>query len=434
MKKISILLVILTLLCSAVLLNACENDVAVVVKVNFPAETVGYTLEGEAETKTGEPYEFSIAINEGYQAGENFAVKVNGEKATVANGKVTVVEVKNDLTITVEGVEQIMYNVTLATGAGFALTGETSVAWGADYTFNFAISEGYQAGENFAVKVNGEAVELTDGAYTATAVKGDMTVTVEGVEQIMYNVTLATGEGFALTGESAVAWGANYTFNFAFAEGYEAGEGFAVKVNGEAVELTDGAYTVTAVKGDIAVTVENVVIETLQATLETGEGYTLTGAESVVYGNDYTFNFAISEGYKAGENFAVKVNGEAVELTDGAYTVTAVKNDIDVTVEGIERIVYTVSLATGEGFTLTGAESVNHGDSYEITLVIAEGYEEGDDFMVMVNGKEVEVVNGKIIIEKVTENMVVTVEGIVLSEETILGDDEIENEDQWWKN
>ena len=77
MKKISILLVILTLLCSAVLLNACENDVAVVVKVNFPAETVGYTLEGEAETKTGEPYEFSIAINEGYQAGENFAVKVN---------------------------------------------------------------------------------------------------------------------------------------------------------------------------------------------------------------------------------------------------------------------------------------------------------------------------------------------------------------------
>lgn len=77
------------------------------------------------------------------------------------------------------------YTVTLPTGEGFAVhhEGSTAVEYGKTFTFTVSVEKGYFAGENFAVKADGESLTPNaNGSYTVT-VSGNVTITVEGIEQ-----------------------------------------------------------------------------------------------------------------------------------------------------------------------------------------------------------------------------------------------------------
>lgn len=66
------------------------------------------------------------------------------------------------------------------------------------------------------------------------------------------------------------------------------------------------------------------------------EGYEITAdASRVDYGRDVTLTYKLKEGYTETESFAVKVNQTPVTLTNGRYTISNVKEDITVTVEGV---------------------------------------------------------------------------------------------------
>ncbi len=55
-------------------------------------------------------------------------------------------------------------------------------------------------------------------------------------------------------------------------------------------------------------------------------------------GGSFTFRFALSSGYQKTAGFAVKVNGVKVELTaDGAYTISDIRENQTVTVEGVAK-------------------------------------------------------------------------------------------------
>ncbi len=54
----------------------------------------------------GEMLMFCVFIDTGYEAGENFAVKVNGKTLTASAGLYTTAEIYDDITITVEGVRK----------------------------------------------------------------------------------------------------------------------------------------------------------------------------------------------------------------------------------------------------------------------------------------------------------------------------------------
>ena len=67
----------------------------------------GYTLTGEASVTSGSDYTFTVAISEGYEKEDTFAVKANGGALTAGeDGSYTVANVTADLTITVEGVKK----------------------------------------------------------------------------------------------------------------------------------------------------------------------------------------------------------------------------------------------------------------------------------------------------------------------------------------
>ena len=92
------------------------------------------------------------------------------------------------MTVTVEAAT---YTVTLSEDKSFTIspcTGyTTSVKEGESFKFYVETSVGYQPGENFAVKANGETLTADSlGNYTVENVTGDVTITVEGMEAIIW--------------------------------------------------------------------------------------------------------------------------------------------------------------------------------------------------------------------------------------------------------
>ena len=322
----------------------------------------GYTLTGEATVEDGKDYSFTVTIADDYEMEDNFVVKANGETLTAGeSGSYTVENVTADLTITVEGVvkkQAASHSVTLTSGGGYTLKGETTVADGADYTFSLKFDNNYGAGNGFAVKANGTALTAgEDGTYTVKNVTTDLTITVEGVARL-YKVSLPHGwsrlftmsacDGYAdPSTDPKIAKGGDYKFKVTPNVGFAVRDNnYDVSFSGAgtvSVEVKDGYAVVTLTdifsNGDVRI---QGVKEIITVTLPNGEGFTAAAAEGtktpVLKGDSYSFTVAANEGYDA-TNMVVKVNGNEVAGTDGSYTVENVSSDLTITVEGVTEAV-----------------------------------------------------------------------------------------------
>ena len=110
--------------------------------------------------------------------------------------------------------------------------------------------------------------------------------------------------------------------------------GYVVNVNGVDLDATtELAYAAQTAVGGYTVKVKAITADAESAysesvnysvyavTLTAGSGYTLTGADSVVGGGNYTFTVTGGEENYDYTNMVVKVNGVAVTAVDGVYTV-----------------------------------------------------------------------------------------------------------------
>ena len=73
---------------------------------------------------------------------------------------------------------------------------------------------------------------------------------------------------------------------------------------------------------------------------------------------------------------------------------------------------YTVTIPTGEGYTITGEKTVKNGEDYTFTVTVTEGYDAAN-MVVKVNDKVVTAVDGIYTVEKVSSDLTITVEGVV---------------------
>ncbi len=331
----------------------------------------------------------------------------------------------------------LTHAVTLTSGEGYTLTGEATVEDGKDYSFTVTIADDYEMEDNFVVKANGETLTAGEsGSYTVENVTADLTITVEGVvkkQAAPHSVTLTSGGGYTLKGETTVADGADYTFSLKFDNYYGAGNGFAVKANGTALTAgEDGTYTVKNVTADLTITVEGVARLykvslphgwSRQFTMSACDGYADPSTDPrIAKGGDYKFKVTPNEGFAVRDNnYEVSFSGAgtvSVEVKDGyaVVTLTDIFSNGDVRIQGVKEII-TVTLPNGEGFTAAAAEGtktpVLKGDSYSFTVTVAEGYKKTDDFAVKANGEALTAgESGSYTVENVTADLTITVEGV----------------------
>ena len=197
-----------------------------------------------------------------------YVVNVNGDdlKAqqtltfdalTAVNTYTVKVKAKNDEAVSDYSapVTYSVFGVTLAEGEGYELHGAATVYGGRDYSFTLTLAGEAYEGSVPVVKANDEVLTEADGKYTVTNVSSALNITVEGVAKRTFAVSIPSGDGYTVTGESEATYGEDYSFTVAKNAGYDQ-SALTVKVNGEAITEENGKYTVKNVKTVLNITVE----------------------------------------------------------------------------------------------------------------------------------------------------------------------------------
>ena len=358
-------------------------------KVNW-TEDASYTVTGEKYAAVDGTYTFTVAAKDGYD-GTNMVVKVNDAEVTAVDGKYTVEKVSSDLTITVSGVKKIIIGLSAlrfgstdsirsakyfdmtpsfdpavkeytllvpdstnavyawaTRGADLSTKASIKATWTSMSTgeaSNTTLISGSSSGKNLSgfniasAESNTLTITVTDDGstdvYTVKTVRIAPSLTKLALDGVKVNETFsATKKTYtAMTTKDSVTVLAT-----------PRGEDYTVTYNGETsnvIPLSTGenkieivvtnkdgytsSYTLTVTKADHTVTIP------------TDESYLVTGKEAVMDGADYTFKVEVDYRYEAGEDFAVKVNGETVTGEKGVYTVKNVTTDLVITVEGATK-------------------------------------------------------------------------------------------------
>lgn len=245
------------------------------------------------------------------------------------------------------------YTVTLGEG----LSGESTVAPSADYTFTATDADNYDyvisatmGGETTTANDNG------DGTYTIPGVTGNLVINAAMTPK-SYNVTVeGTGAGDVTAADKAT-YNTDYTFTVTEDGNYTYNT--TVTVGGKAYALgtpENGKYTIpgTDIKGDIVITVTKTVKPSSVVSV-TKPDY-VKGNDTATKGQDYDFTVEKEEGYDYSEP-TVKVGGvdvtdKLVKNDDGSYTIPGSTITGNITIEVTKTAAVTVDVT--EYITLNG--------------------------------------------------------------------------------
>ena len=238
------------------------------------------------------------------------------------------------------------YTVTLGEG----LSGESTVAPGADYTFTATDADNYDyvisatmGGETTAANDNG------NGTYTIPGVTGNLVINATMTPK-SYNVTVeGTGAG-DVTAANKAAYNTDYTFTVTEDGNYTYNT--TVTVGGKAYTLgtpENGKYTIpgTDIKGDIVISVTKTVKPSSVVSV-TKPDY-VKGNDTATKGQDYTFTIDKEEGYDYSEPTVkvgdVDVTDKVVKNGDGSYTIPGSTITGNITIEVTKTAAVAVDVA-----------------------------------------------------------------------------------------
>ncbi len=223
-----------------------------------------------------------------------------------------------------EYTDELLYTVSADSGPGYRIRlDETEYAGyfpNSDVAFTVEVAAGYDASD-MAVSVNGTVCQPDqEGTYTIRGIECDSVITVSGVKKKTFTVILPVDRGYTCVPESGsdvVEYDDNFSFRVKLSEGYEKTSGFAVTVNGEAVNERDGVYTVYHVSQDCEVAVAGVQIQRCLVTFGQPEHAAIIvkngtdaidSASMVDYGTELVITIDVEEGYQCS---SLTVNGNA---------------------------------------------------------------------------------------------------------------------------
>lgn len=245
------------------------------------------------------------------------------------------------------------YTVTLGEG----LSGESTVAPGADYTFTATDPDNYDyvisatmGGETTAANDNG------DGTYTIPGVTGNLVINAAMTPK-SYNVTVeGTGAGDVTAADKAT-YNTDYTFTVTEDGNYTYNT--TVTVGGKTYSLgapENGKYTIpgTDIKGDIVITVTRTVKPSSVVSVTKPDF--VKGNDTATKGQDYDFTVEKEEGYDYSEPTVkvgdVDVTDKVVKKENDIYTIPGSTITGNITIEVTKTAAVTVDVT--EYITLNG--------------------------------------------------------------------------------
>ena len=285
------------------------------------------------------------------------------------------------------------YLVTVATGNGYTLSEDRKIVpYNGSFTFTLTLDSEHSQSEPVIKCGSTSLVGNRSGntiTYTVSNVSTDMDFTVSGINKNKYEVKVIADEGAVVGGALAtINHGGEHEFTVTLKEAYSQ--------NVPSVTAGDTTITPTSVSGNIYkykvtnITAPVTVHVTTRLNKYTvsftgGEGYEFNKGDTVVnHGDNLEFNLTLKEGYTQS---APKVYAGGVELkatVNGnvySYDLTGISSDKTVTVEGVRKNTYKVTLPapqTGAWFAQSSfgydEASITHGEDYCFAVTVNEAY------------------------------------------------------------
>jgi hypothetical protein len=394
--------------------------------VQLPGTQTGYTLTPDAGSSSpvieGGSFTFVFSLNEGY-TNSPFTVKVDGVPIGLTGGKYTITGIMSNVTVTVENVLKNTYPVTLTPGDGYTLSGSSAVTHGNDYSFTLALDTAHSNSTPVVTVTGYGTVMPVSGVYTVEDVTSAITVTVAGVEKNTYPVTLTPGTGYTLNGDETVTHGNDYSFTLSLDGAYNKSTPKVNVIGYGIITPDEGIYTVENVTSAITVTVEDIEKNTYTVTLTPGDEYTLTphgiSASPVEHGGSFSFTLSVTTGYIGTP--VVKMGDYILTDVEGIYTIENITHDITIIVAELDLSTFNVGPLSGTEYILTehstSGSPVTYGGSFSFTLTHKAGYIGIP--VVKANDVIIDPFGDIYIIANITEDQIITVEGLELSTFTV---------------
>ena len=344
------------------------------------------------------------------------------------------------------------------------------VEYGDNVSFTVEISPKYNK-SNFKIKEyntdaegnvvpgdEGTEINLVGGKYSVVNITSHKVIKVEGITVNSYNVNFVKSDAIKFlyktetgfeekSGVQSVKYDESAIFKVEARTGYAVTDEmkvFSISESGVRTEIksgSDGTYSISGIKEDYEIKIEDVENIMFKVVLTATDGVTylneggavISGTSKVKYGNNFEFSVAIDDAYDdsiAGMYIIVNDgksrNLSAQKLATGRYIISNITEDVVIKVGNIRKNSYTVTLTKVEGMdyynsskkVINGDNSVNHGDSLSFKVGLHSAYD-GSGVKVMLGNEELKPNDsGFYTVPKVIENKTVTILGVEENEES----------------
>ena len=310
----------------------------------------------------------------------------------ITSGTYTIEKIDSNHTVNVTFKEIPTYKVSVTKNDGGTVKVETAALADYTYTEGTDVVISVLADDGYVIKsitLGGETITLTDGKFTIKGIKANCEFAVEFVEMPTFTVTVTANNGGTVTVETAALTGKPNTY----AEGTDvvisalAADGYRIKnvtLDGTAVTLTDGKYTIKSIAANCTFAVEFEEIPTYTVTVTANNGGTVTVETAALTGkpNTYAEGTDVVISALAADGYRIKnvtLDGTAVTLTDGKYTIKSIAANCTFAVEFETIPTYAVTVNCGEHGAYTTdytgeLTALREGTAIKFTVTPESGY------------------------------------------------------------
>lgn len=496
-----------------------EKDVTATV-TNYSNEAA-ITNNSTVTVDYGDSLKFKIVANEGYYLDDisRQVTVTNSQNQNVSfeyasysdHADITISNIREGLKVTVnlntekmpitfnavEGFQYYPVNQNGEVDDTTILRGIVTVPYDNDYYFAVKAETGYNIG---SVALKNNLVNMGSGQisgdyliFKISSVKASVSITgsvSKAQHTVSFNTssvtTPSTGysstvtyfqDGLKIAGDSVIVqYGGNTSFQVKLADECNQSDlRVYSSASSEKLSSVNGTYSITDITQDITVRVENLTLNqyvinftpTDSAYYIKSDGTQITsGTQLADYNSSYSFGVSARPGYAIGSSMVVNYKTASgvtksliADASSGKYTIPNIKESGTISIENVDNIIYTITLAPIDGVTyyndtgsvISGKLKIKYGQNFEFSVGVADAYDDSIPGMYIVvndglssNVSAQKLSSGRYIISNVTQDINVKVgnitknkyivtltkiEGIEYygtSGKTITGDNEIE--------
>lgn len=340
----------------------------------------------------GESFTFYVTPADGYPAPKdvNITPEGAGTLSALSNGQYIITNITNNININVTAAQKNTHKVVLPDGAGYGYTAafdecvENSFTYGQDASFTVTPETGYKV-SSVTATVNSVTTSLTkgeSGKYTVN-VTGDVFINVavqKEVCSVKYTYTDKDSTAYTVKeGAASAEFGSSYTFYVTPATGYSDPK---VTVNDVETKPVNGTQYVIDIKdSNTTINIEPGTRHQYDIKLIGGDGdgftYNYEGYKlKVNHGGNFVFDVILLQEY-SNSTPIVSVDGTQItKNAGGKYEISNITANKTVTVSGVQKNTYRVTLKNGNGYKLetTYNTLVTSGDEFVFSVNVASGF------------------------------------------------------------